>query len=321
MMPLISVIVPVYNVVDYLERCVNSILAQTYTQFELIIVDDGSTDGSEDLCDVLATRDSRIICIHKENGGLSSARNAALDISKGEYITFVDSDDMIAPNALEVLIQRALTSDSDIVLTDSYFSFSDKDSAPKTFLIKEEKNQDNIQALQEVLCKSTRWEAWGHLFKSSLWSIIRFPQGKLYEDLATIPYVILSADKVTSLSTAIYYYFQRPGSIMRQSEQKVSLDLCYVTRTLIDCFKGAINDPKALSNICSGLLMELCSRTDLAAQNINNNQEFVASARKILKRHILLFLRSDYYSLKQKVYYTLESLGLHRVIYWIYTQK
>ena len=123
--PLISVIVPVYNVEDYLEKCVKSILSQTYPKFELILVDDGSKDSSGSICDKLASFDSRIVCIHKQNGGLSSARNTALDLCKGQYITFVDSDDLIASNALELMMDYAIKCQSDIVVTSYIISFSD----------------------------------------------------------------------------------------------------------------------------------------------------------------------------------------------------
>lgn len=320
MTPLISVIVPVYNVVDYLGKCVNSILVQSYTRFELIIVDDGSRDGSEVLCDKLASTDSRIICIHKKNGGLSSARNAALDVCKGEYITFVDSDDMISPDALEVLLKSALKNKSEAVITDGFILFSENFLIPKSSLVKGDKTLDNITALQDILCRSTRWEACGHLFKSSLWENVRFPKGRIYEDLATIPYIVSKTNKVTILNTAIYYYFQRQGSIMRHSENKVSLDLCYISQNLIDYFKREVKDKPALANICSGILMELCSRTDFAAKNISTNHEFIISARKILKRNLNQVLRSSYYSIKQKIYYSLESFGLHRLIYCIHRQ-
>lgn len=315
---LVSVIVPVYNVEAYLEKCVNSILSQTYSYFELILVDDGSKDGSGKLCDLLATKDSRIICIQKENGGLSSARNIALDICKGEYITCVDSDDMISPNALELMIEYANKCEADVVVTRYPISFSDDTLAPENAVVKGVKTLAKLDAIQEIVCKSTRWEAWGHLFKRSLWEGIRFPNGKIYEDFATTPYVFAKAKRTTFIDTAVYYYYQRPGSIMRQSESKVSLDLCTIAQELVSYFKMTVTDGGVLANICSGVLMELCSRTDLAAKNINNNREFVSVARKILRTNVRYMLQSDYYSLKQKLYYLMESFCFHWLIYCIH---
>lgn len=315
---LISVIVPVYNVKIYLEKCINSILAQTFSNFELIIIDDGSTDGSGKLCDILTKRDSRIICIHKENGGLSSARNVGLEICRGDFITFVDSDDMISPNAFEVMLRFAIKYNSDIVVTKNTISYSSNDVNPTFAEVGSYNIYERNKALTEILCHTTRWEAWGHLFKKALWKNIRFPQGVLYEDLATIPYVFNKADKVLIIDTAIYYYYQRPDSIMRLSEKKVSQDLCSVSMQLIKDFKTSITHDVEFTNICSGVLMELCSRTDLASQNIENNYEFVNRARKILKENVKLMMQSNYYSLKQKIYYLLEAYGLHNLIYCVH---
>lgn len=318
--PLISVIVPVYNVEDYLEKCVKSILSQTYPKFELILVDDGSKDSSGSICDKLASFDSRIVCIHKQNGGLSSARNTALDLCKGQYITFVDSDDLIASNALELMMDYAIKCQSDIVVTSYIISFSDDNVVPSPAAISGCLSFDHIDTLQEILCKSTRWEAWGHLFKKSLWDDVRFPEGILYEDLATTPYIFAKSDQITILQTALYYYYKRPGSIMRQSEKKISMDLCHISEKLIEHFKYCIPDKSKRANICSGILMELCSRTDLAAQNIKINKEFVNKARKILRKNIHFVLSSDYYNVKQKVYYFLESHYLHWLIYKIHNR-
>lgn len=316
--PLISVIVPVYNVEGYLRKSVNSILSQTYSNIEVILVDDGSKDNSSKICDELATNDSRIVCIHKKNGGLSSARNTALNICKGQYITFVDSDDMIAPNALELLLHYAIKCESDIVVTKKVISFSDDNMLPKEAIMDGYKTLNNLDAIQEILCKTTRWEAWGHLFEKHLWDDTRFPEGKLYEDIATTPYLFIKANIITILDTSIYYYFQRAGSIMRQSEQKISIDLCDISEELIAFFEHDTTNKSICSNTCSGILMELCSRTDLAAQNINNNREFVNIARRIMRQNAMHMLNSTYYSIKQKIYYLMEAYGFHWLIYKIH---
>ena len=114
-MKLLSVIIPVYNVKPYLEKCVESIVDQTYHNLQIILVDDGSTDGSQTICDELAQKDSRIVVIHKENGGLSTARNVGMDRAKGDYIAFVDSDDWLERNMYEVLINQLEAHDADLV--------------------------------------------------------------------------------------------------------------------------------------------------------------------------------------------------------------
>lgn len=160
----------------------------------------------------MAAKDSRIKfkCIHQKNGGFSSAR----DICKGEYILLVDSDVIISPNALEIELEYVLKAESDAVVTDCLISFSNDNLILQSSFVKRYKILDNIEALQDILCRSTRCEAYGHLFKSSLWENIRFPQGRIYEDLATTLYVISRANKVTILRQHIII-FQRPGSIIR----------------------------------------------------------------------------------------------------------
>ena len=313
MTPTISVIVPVYNVEDYLEKCVNSILNQTYSNFELILIDDGSKDESGRLCDILATRDNRIVTVHKKNGGLSSARNAGLKVCKGDYITFVDSDDMIAPNALELMLKHAEEHNAEVVVSEKITPFNDNNLLPKEAAVANHKIYDGISATKEILCKNTRWEAWGHLFKSSLWNNTRFPEGLLYEDLATTPFVFSRANKVCIIDTSIYYYFLRPGSIMRPTEIRVSTDLYKVAHNLINYFKSNAPD-EYKANICGGVLMELCSRVDLASRAPANNHEFIVNSRKLLRGNTILMLQSDYYSVKQKAYYLLESFGLHGLV-------
>ena len=128
-MKLLSIIVPVYNVKSYLKKCVESIINQTYTNLQIILVDDGSTDGSQDICDEFAQRDSRIVVIHKENGGLSTARNVGMDRAKGAYIAFVDSDDWLEPNMYEALISQLEKHEADIVACSFYECKGDEKKA------------------------------------------------------------------------------------------------------------------------------------------------------------------------------------------------
>ena len=315
--PLVSIIVPVYNVAPFLKRCIDSIIAQTYTYYEVWLVDDGSTDESAGICDSYCCQDERVKVLHKKNGGLSSARNAALDKCNGDYILFVDSDDAISPNGLELLIETAVHEVSDVVISNRFIRFKTTcELLPST--LGRINNYYNLDGLQEVLCHNTRWEAWGSLFKKDLFELLRFPEGRLYEDLATTPIALYHASKITMIESPIYYYFQREGSIMHQKEVIVSFDLCTISRGLISFFKNSVMDNRALANICSGILMELCSRTDLAANHINNNREFVKESRSILVKNVKYVIKSDYYSAKRKVYYMMEALGFHRMIYFFY---
>lgn len=213
--PLISVIVPIYKVEPYLRRCLDSIVNQTYTNLEIILVDDGSPDGCPAICDEYAVKDSRIIVIHKENGGLSDARNAGLDICKGEYISFVDSDDWIASNFIEILLNNILENNAELAITQYITAYS---SVTSNIGIKN--NHTTIFSPLEATKKlwsneeTTFVTAWGKLYKKSLWQELRFPKGLLHEDEYTAYKVLYTANKTIFLSIPLYYYFQRSDSIM-----------------------------------------------------------------------------------------------------------
>lgn len=216
----LSIIVPVYNVEPYLRRCIDSILAQTFTDFELILVDDGSPDNCPAICDEYAEKDSRIVVIHKQNGGLSDARNAGLDIARGEYIGFVDSDDFIHPQMYECLINAQAKSNADIVICNSIFvdeeghplnhSFSPLSDSPSSGMEILNTYKDDVSINVHYIV------VWNKIYERSLWSNIRFPLGKINEDEYVFHHIIGGAKKVVSVSDQLYYYRQTPGSIMNK---------------------------------------------------------------------------------------------------------
>ena len=309
----ISVIVPIYNVEPYLAKCIDSILNQTYKDFELLLVDDGSPDNCPAICDEYAKKDSRITVIHKQNGGLSDARNAALEIAKGEFVTFVDSDDFIAPNALQLLMEAAVENNSDVVISTKFECFTDK-IVCKCSEIEESIVVDSENALELIFCNNTRWEAWGTLYKRDLFKKERFPVGKLYEDIATIPKIILNAENICFIDASIYYYFVRTGSIMDGSKTTVKIDLLEVCMDLVWTMNKEIKDKQCLYNINAGILMELCSRVDLAEKNYDLNKEFILRSRKYLRQNFKYILFSNQTKLKRKIYYLIISFGFGKVL-------
>lgn len=317
---LISVIVPVYNVEQYLERCVSSILNQTYRKFELILINDGSTDECPKICERYAQIDNRIIVVHKENGGLSDARNVGLQIAKGEYITFVDSDDLIAPNALQLLISYSVNYNSDIVISTKIESF---DKEVNCINAKVEKSivVDFCEAEKMIFCENTRWEAWGTLYKSNVIKGEKFPLGKLYEDLALIPLLVLKSERVCFIDATIYYYFQRVGSIMDASKTKVGEDLLEICKQLLKEMNTAIENTKELYDVNAGILMELCSRVDLAERNYALNREFILKSRKFLRHTCNYVLLSKIWGVKRKFNYITVCLGLGKVWRGLYKLK
>lgn len=210
---MISVIVPIYKVEKYLKRCVNSLLAQSYSDFELILVDDGSPDNCGNICEEYAAKDKRIRVIHKENGGLSDARNAGLGIANGEYIAFVDSDDWVATNYLETLLKVIELTDSDIceceVLKTTGEIEKYENSKEKYTSYSSEK------ALELLICdKILHQYVWNKLYKRSCLKGIPFAVGKINEDEFWTYQVFGNARRITKISNVLYYYFQRGSSIM-----------------------------------------------------------------------------------------------------------
>lgn len=205
----VSVIVPVYNVAEYLHRCVNSILGQTYTQFELILVDDGSLDGSGKICDEYAENDSRVLVIHKKNGGLSSARNAGIEAARGAYFLFVDSDDYIREESLCRLLNEVQFEGADLVIC-GYERRTQSKSAEFIGVNRAEKKIccDSKTAMKMLV--SQRFDfvipAWNKLYKRELFASLRYPEGKLHEDEFVIHHILYAAKKIVIIPDVLYEY-------------------------------------------------------------------------------------------------------------------
>lgn len=212
---LVSVIVPVYNVSRYLDECLESITRQTYTDVEIILIDDGSTDTSGAICDSYSERDNRIKVIHQKNSGLSAARNIGIEISKGDYLTFVDSDDYLSYTFIEKAIELCLKFDAQIsVMKMSYFSGKNRKSDNEPF-ISYIQTYNAEQAISESLYqKKYSCCAPGKMYRRDVLEGISFPRGKLSEDLAVCHLIFNNASKVVYSNETGYYYRQRPKSIM-----------------------------------------------------------------------------------------------------------
>lgn len=208
-MKLLSVIVPVYNVKPYLDKCVESIVSQTYYNLEIILVDDGSTDGSQDICDECAKKDSRIIVVHKENGGLSTARNEGMDRAKGDFITFVDSDDWLERNMYEVMINQLEAHDADLVACSFFECKGDEKKA-----VGDSKNISVFDTEEIFLNKNQfRFLAWNKVFRRSFVEKMRFVPGQVYEDFHFCRQVFLKTKKLIYLDVPFYdYRISRPGN-------------------------------------------------------------------------------------------------------------
>lgn len=210
----VSVIVPVYNVEQYLDRCVESIVNQTYKDLEIILVDDGSPDNCPQKCDEWKIRDARIIVVHKDNGGLSSARNTGLDIAKGDYISFVDSDDYIKPNMIEKMVKMAAINSSQVVCCGRVRESAN--SKKELFVLSEEKTFSGEQAIKELLIGGCVEEAaWDKIYRAEVFEKRRFPLGEINEDIVQTIEILGNCDKVCHVGEALYYYCENLGSITK----------------------------------------------------------------------------------------------------------
>ena len=225
----ISVIVPIYNVEKYLSKCIDSIINQTYTNLEIILVDDGSPDNCGIMCDDYSLKDNRIKVIHKKNGGLSHARNIGLEIATGDYISFIDSDDYIHKEFYEILISLIVKYNADIAQceflkvyeeginnSNNYKSYIDE----KIIMLS---NNEALNNLYNKNCVNTV-VVWNKLYKKQLFKNIRYPKGKIHEDEYTTYKVLFNASKVVLTSRQMYYYLQRSSSIMGEEFNIKRLD-------------------------------------------------------------------------------------------------
>ena len=229
--PLISVIVPVYNVEKYLRRCVDSIMNQKYNNLEIILIDDGSTDKSGQICDEYECKDNRIKVFHKKNGGISSARNLGLKNYNGEYVVFVDSDDFLHVEHISYMYDLSCEYNADIVQTE--FEIVKSDKPPKQM-----KDRDCIKILngnewvKGFLVHST---VWGKLYKKKCVDDVFFPIGKINEDDGTYYRFIYNSNRICVSRKKLYYYYMSPNSIMRND--KINMDFIDIYEERVRFFK------------------------------------------------------------------------------------
>lgn len=224
--PLVSIIIPVYNVELYLERCIHSVIIQTYHNLEIILVDDGSPDRCGEICECLAQKDSRIKVYHKSNGGLSDARNYGMNRAHGTYITFIDSDDYIAPNYIEYLLDLLMKYNADISCccmtntTEDTVAYGINNKIPQEQLLTgKEACRELLGSLYYVLVT-----AWGKLYKSEIVKKYCFPIGKKHEDEATTCKYYYTANKVIVGNYCLYAYYQNSNSIMHTNSKFLNID-------------------------------------------------------------------------------------------------
>lgn len=306
---LISIIIPVYKVEKYLEKCIESVLKQTYTNLQIILVDDGSPDNCGKICDEYAKKDVRIEVIHKANGGLSDARNVGISIAKGKYIGFVDSDDYIKIDMYEKLINLIKKYNADISICNLYDVIDGKE------YIRNKENgiqeYNRIEILKETLLdKNIQSYAWNKLYKKELFDEIKYPVGKKYEDIGTTFYLFEKCNKAVVTSEPEYYYLKRADSLVNNVTESTILDYTeviiqrylytkqhikelgkynnyYLAKTLIT----AHNDIEKLEKISDKMQEEYQKLYNLVKEIIENNKndidELLDSEQKIALEKIV----------------------------------
>lgn len=236
-MPIVSVIVPVYKVENYLERCVSSIIGQTFRDIEVILVDDGSPDRCGEMCNEWAKKDERVKVIHKENGGLSDARNAGIEIATGDYLFFVDSDDWLDADMIEILYKVLIEYNADIAEC-SYRNLYSDGVKEETLCTAEIITGDNVFALEGMLdWKYFKPNAWNKLYKRSVIADIRYPKGKIHEDEFTTYKFFYNAKKLVYVDVSKYNYDRRRmDSITGEKFREANLDACFALRERVQFF-------------------------------------------------------------------------------------
>lgn len=314
---LISIIVPVYNAESYLARSVDSILAQTYPNLEIILVDDGARDNSGAICDEYARKDSRIRVIHKENGGLSSARNAGIDIATGEYLGFVDSDDWIEPETYGLFLELAKKYDAKMVCGGRYDV--DSGTMERTVGLCPEKEEviSGIEMLGRVFlwdhCDSSSCDK---MFHRSLYRDLRYPLGVVCEDVALFPYVAERAERVVMCNRPLYNYYHHGGTISTAGISAKTFHFAQHTAEIYPYIRQKhpqIQNQARYFRIRS-LVHSTVSVALAAKEDREKFQEQYRADRKKLCRHMPFILSSPLFGKKERLTNLLLAAGVYRYL-------
>ncbi|SCZ79715.1 glycosyltransferase [Pseudobutyrivibrio xylanivorans] len=287
---LITVIVPIYNVEKYIHKCVDSILNQTYSNLEIFLVDDGSPDGCPQICDEYAQKDSRIKVIHKKNGGLSDARNVAIDVMTGKYVTFVDSDDYLSLDCIESMYNALVSNDADLAVCNYAYITEDNQiiNHPKCSGKIEVFGQE--EALYELLdSRKYSNSAWGKLYRADYFEDVRYPFGKIYEDVPTTYKLFMKADKVAYVEQTNYFYLYNIKAISKQAFKPQRMDAVYFAEDMV---KVILKKYPGLKNVSNRRLFDsYCTVLDIITKD-NEYYKEVKDKYDSLKWKVLLDVKS-----------------------------
>lgn len=310
---LISVIIPVYNVAGFLDRCLETIVSQSAKNLEIILVDDGSTDGSGDLCDKWMDADSRIQVLHTSNSGAAAARNAGLNIAMGEYIMFVDADDYLAEGIVEKLYAALNECDASCCMC-GYIPVDEQGHTGNPVSVNCMAETTGMQALKDrYLHQKIAYNVvnpWGKLFKAEMWKDIRFTEGLYYEDMDIMPYLYHRCDRLVLIPEIGYYYFLRSGSASRGTgtDDKRYTDSVLIREKHISFYKS-ISEPD-LAVCVTQMLIELIITS--ACNGWISAKERTYS-KQIYRTYVKDLLTSPRILLKDKIRFLLFGIGGTRI--------
>lgn len=300
--PKLSIILPVYNVEKYVAKCIESILDQTFTEFELIIVNDGSTDGSKDICEQYAAKDSRITLINQQNKGLGGARNTGIRIAKSEIIAFVDSDDYILTDMYDYLMDLFERTGVDIAMCNNFKNIEEF-VQPKLV----EKEFDYSDFMPLILCDQINSNAFDKIYKKQLFAKISFPEGRYYgEDVAIMHKVFGNAKKIVVSSKKLYIYNVTNASSITNDRSKVVLNAVHRGRSFVSRYEYALS--KKID--CAAYLLAQAARFYLSASiRINKKDSANAEIKKFFERYTNQILLMKGIPLKIKILTILKRLN------------
>lgn len=296
---LISVIVPVYKVEDYLENCVDSIIRQTYKNIEIILVDDGSPDSCPLICDRYEREDKRIKALHKRNGGLSDARNYGTDHCSGDLVIYVDSDDYVEPNMIEVLYHLIKINEADVAISCHDETIEGYCNA----LLDSSIIVGTGEEILYLMLRDFSWSAWGKLFTKRVIQNQRFEKGILYEDFEFIPRTMLKAKKAVMIRTPLYHYRIRNDSIMGNSKKGYSCCYLYIAEKNVQLLNLDNRSNSKRQNLISQLYIrifrDICKQ--YSKEGIICNVDFVKETKKFVRKNFSSIIKNHYLPIKYKI--------------------
>ena len=288
---LVSVIVPVYKVEAYLDKCVESLVNQSYTNLEIMLVDDGSPDNCPAMCDAWAQKDSRIRVIHKENGGLSDARNAGMAVARGEYLAFVDSDDWVERDYIDAMYRALKATDADVAACDVRWVWEkDKDTVYEPGKITWHSVEVRTALTELAENRGFRQVAWNKLYRACVFTGEAYPKGRLHEDEFVTYRILDKCNRLVYVDAPLYNYFQRQGSIMQTFSSKRVIDAMDAYYERILYFQDS--DP----DFCRWLKGEYCVKCAILYHSVLRAKSEEARA---VREHIRAYRRKVKLSLTQ----------------------